>query len=411
MTYDLGISLSIRNIIALIATMQWLLGPVLGYLYNDTVYMGYRMNLPKEMYFSFILPGSLTYFLGLYLKMHQQTKMYDFKSYPVNYYQKGKFFIVLGFITGLLPIGFLAYILGGLKFVGLFYMFASNNKNKYLWIVPVFGMLIISSLGNGLFHDLILWGSFFMMMYFLFKPAPFFKRIMYVFSGLLIVVMIQFIKGDYRAVIWNNQNITANKAEIFFNIAQNKIFGNEKIFSEENISANVVRINQGWIIAKVMEHVPAYEPYANGATIKDAIAASIFPRFLMPNKVMAGGQGNMEKFAGVTLVNTSMDISQIGEAYANFGFWGGILFMFILGLFFNWVITTIEKKTVKFPDLVFFIPLIFLQAIKAETSLATVLNHVVKTAIVVWFFFSPWGDALINSKFILKKKKSTTLLN
>ena len=59
--------------------------------------------------------------------------------------------------------------------------------------------------------------------------------------------------------------------------------------AENQFGNIVVRINQGWIIAKVMDNVPSREPYANGETVKNAIIASIFPRFVDPDKAIAGG--------------------------------------------------------------------------------------------------------------------------
>ena len=84
-----------------------------------------------------------------------------------------------------------------------------------------------------------------------------------------------------------------------------------------------------------MNNVPSQTPFARGETIRNALVASVFPRFLYPDKPIAGGRENMENYAGISLnENTSMDISQVGEAYANFGEMGGIIMMFVLGLFF-----------------------------------------------------------------------------
>ena len=108
----------------------------------------------------------------------------------------------------------------------------------------------------------------------------------------------------------------------------------------------------------------------------------------------------MLKYTGLMLnEQTSMDIGQVGEAYANFGVTGGILFMFGWGLFLNWVLFFIQKRSVRYPDLIFWVPLMFLQVVKAETSFMTVFNHLTKTALVTWFFFSPYGNYLINRFF------------
>lgn len=407
--YDLGSSLSVKNIMAMIATFQWLLGPVLGYIYNDSIYPGYQMAISSNQYFAFVLPATLAYLAGMYITVGKSKKMMDFRNYPIDYYAKGMALIIIGFIGGFLPLGFLSYILGGLKYVGLFYMFASKNPKKYYWIIPVFGFLVYSSLQNAMFHDLILWGSFFSMLYFIFKKVNLTKRLLYIGIGVVLVVMIQLVKGDYRGALLTETAQNTNSFGLYWQVIRNKFSDDNPVLNEQAIANNVVRLNQGWIIARVMLNVPTNTPYAEGQTIKNAIVASIIPRIIDPDKAIAGGHNNMETYAGITLNEyTSMDISQMGEAYANFGPIGGVFFMFILGLFFNWIIFFIEKKTRKHPDLVFWIPLIFLQAIKAETSLLTILNHVAKTALVTWAFFSPWGNFFINRFFVRKKRALIT---
>jgi hypothetical protein len=82
-----------------------------------------------------------------------------------------------------------------------------------------------------------------------------------------------------------------------------------------------------------------------------------------------------------------MGISIIGEAYGNFKVMGGILFMGIWGFLLAKIWIFLLKKCLKTPLLLAFLPLIFLQVIKAETELVVVLNHLVKSSIVVFGFF------------------------
>jgi len=407
---DLGSDISIKNILALICTMQWLLGPVLGYAYNDFVYSFYRMQLPKETFFGYVLPATLLQLAGLYLPLGRVSKNLDFKNYPVDCYKKGRFLIILGFFGQLTPFGFVSVILGWMKFVGLFYMFASSHRNRKYWLVLVFGSIFLNSIGQGMFHDLLLWGSFFLMMFFWANRKSIMVRFGVILAGFFFMMLIQLIKSDYRETIASGNTSTTSNVGTFTSMIAQKITGDQSIFSPGNIGGTVTRINQGWIVAKVMEHVPEEEPFANGSSIWNAIVASIFPRFLMPDKGMAGGQDNMLKYAGIRLSDTtSMDISQVGEAYANFGVSGGILFMFVYGLLLNWILFFMQKKSVRYPDLIFWVPLIFLQVVKAETSLMTVLNHLTKTILITWFFFSPYGNRLFNVWFA-RKRVSTPMM-
>ncbi len=133
-----------------------------------------------------------------------------------------------------------------------------------------------------------------------------------------------------------------------------------------------------------MRYTPYYEPYANGETIIIGVEASLIPRFLNPNKAKAGGRDNFQRFTGKKISdNTSMGLSPLGEAYANFGINGGIFFMFLLGLFYNFYMFIILRLTDRFPSLILWMPLLFLQVVKAETDFVVVLNHLVKASVVV----------------------------
>ena len=215
-----------------------------------------------------------------------------------------------------------------------------------------------------MFHELLLWVCFLLLLVFYFNRKPFLFRFGVIFSGFFVVFILQLVKPDYRAQM--GANTGDSKYVLFFNLVSSKLTGDQPLFSEDVVANNVVRLNQGWIISNVMDYIPDHRPYANGQTVKDAIIASIFPRFVFPNKPMAGGQSNMKNYAGITLnETTSMDISQVGEAYANFGVTGGIIMMFILGLFSNLVITFVEKKCLKYPELILWLPLLYLQVVKA----------------------------------------------
>jgi hypothetical protein len=394
--HDLGNEISVRHIIAFICTLQWLLGPVLGYVYKDYVYQDYQMAVPKSVYFGFVLPSTLLFLAGLYLKLGK--KIVPNIIYPfIDYYSKGVLLVILGFLFEPFNLGFAGYLLTGIRFVGIFYIYISGSKYRFFWISLVFGYLFFISLGAAMFHDLLLWGSFFLMIIFITNKKSLTVRISYLISGILIIFMLQLIKKDYREYVWYEQSEPESRLEVFANIATNKIFSGEPIFTKQNISNTIVRINQGWIIAKIMDYVPSVQPYVHGETIKDAVIASIFPRFLYKNKAQSGGQENMLRFTGINIFGiASMDISQVGEAWANFGYSGGILFMLILGLFFNWVLFRLEKLFTKYPDLIFWFPLIFLQVIKAESSLVTILNHLVKALIVTWIFFTPYAQKIFN---------------
>jgi len=198
------------------------------------------------------------------------------------------------------------------------------------------------------------------------------------------LIVLQGVKSNYRAAL--ELGYDGSPIALFVNTITAQ--WNSGFFEKsENQQGLNIRLNQGWIISAVLDQVPRGQTFANGQTVKEAIIASIFPRFLMPNKKMAGGQENFKKYTGLYLgANTSMGISVIGEFYANYGK-GVTLAMGIWGLFLGFIWAFLWRTQFNNPFIVFFLPLIFLQVVKAETELVVVLNHLVKASIVVFAFF------------------------
>ena len=199
------------------------------------------------------------------------------------------------------------------------------------------------------------------------------------------LTIIQAVKEDYRVLL--KEGFDGNVVGLFFGTVNQK-YESGFLEEEQDAAGLNVRLNQGWIISAVMDHVPRNLEFAGGETVKEAIMASLVPRFLNPNKKEAGGQENFTKYTGLTLSeNTSMGLSIIGEFYANYGVMTGIFFMGLWGLLLAFVWRKLIFNTYKVPLLIFFLPLIFLQVVKAETELVVVLNHLLKSIITVALFF------------------------
>src|SRR6185437_7936000 len=137
-----------------------------------------------------------------------------------------------------------------------------------------------------------------------------------------------------------------------------------------------VRANQGWLVARTMNHVPSDYPFANGETIWESVAASFVPRVLWPDKPEAGGKANLKRFWGFDINGFSMNIGPIGEAYASFGERGAIVYMFFYGLFFNFMLTVILRLAEKTPTLILWLPYLFMYSITVEADLLITMNYI-----------------------------------
>ncbi|MEY4702674.1 MAG: hypothetical protein RIR96_571, partial [Bacteroidota bacterium] len=303
-------------------------------------------------------------------------------------------FIVIGFVASILTkffsseLKFVMVLLGSFKYVGLFLIILGNEKIKLFPLFLVYGSIILSSLAEGMFFDLITWLIFLGAVYsFVYKPSFAIK-----FSAVLLLIMlaitIQLLKGDYREATWGKGE--QGDAEIFQKTLEEK---KEKqgIFNTENIAKSNVRINQGYIVTHIMRTVPALVPFENGAELKRILEAAFLPRILAPNKLNAGDRAIFTKYTNMPIASgTSMGLSSLGDAYINFGVKGGCIFMFCFGLLFNFVLKKFNDYSKQFPILILFSCLVFYFPIRPDCELQTILGHLVKACFLIFVMLNIW---------------------
>lgn len=382
---SLDTHIPILEITATIAALQWLLGPVLIYNYGALLER-YDMHIESGRYFSFAIPGTCFYLAALRFfpdDLHQHEFLKNARE--DIFFLRGTVLVIISFIaqfaTSFAPGGlaFFVFLLTQLRYIGVIYLLYSRHQLRYLLIAVSLGALIIQSADSAMFHDLIIWVSLLACYWFHTNTwnAP--KKAMLFTAGFACVFLIQIIKADYRQRLW------AGHEASMLQIIYEKTVQNQEFLNPSTLRAASMRINQGWIISAVMLHVPLVEPHAEGETVKEAVISSIFPRFIVQDKKEAGGQENFRRFTGLILADsTSMGISVLGESYANFGAFGGTIFMFVWGLVYASFYRICIWVGRKYPTFIFWMPLIFYQAIKAETELVVVLNQLVKGTAVTF---------------------------
>ncbi len=392
--YELGEKIEIKDLMILLAALQWIIGPILAYKVNpDDPF--YYMAVEEDVYMNFVFTATLLFALGLYFPLwnrrtDEKKHLEKIKIILKKYRNIDIILLALGVVSEVLTdrvpssLTFFFFLLSGTRFIGLYFFLLNDRKNKMVLTFAIIFALFLTSLGEAMFHEFLLWmGFFFVIVSFIYKISIT-RRIMYLSGMLILIVMIQTIKHEFRALMYGSENTTL----LFASLVEKKFIETDEYSSENNTNAMITRINQGWIIARIMEWTPKNEPFADGETIKEGIIATLLPRFIYAEKAIAGGKKNFERFTGRTLrEGTSMNISPLGEAYANFGVFGGALFMFFIGALYNFVIFQIFKIANGRPTLIFFLPLLFLQVIKAETDLTIVINHLFKALLAVWALY------------------------
>jgi len=385
---DQGVPL--LQLTAMIATLQWLVGPILNYN-TPYEYGKYQMYVDQHRYFAYALPATCTYIVimlavGASIKQKELLQQLDRRKFltigvVLNAISIVAMFAALRFSGGL---QFALFLATQLRYVGALYMLFSRHPLRIFFVAFALSPLLITSLNTGMFHDLLLWMAILFCYWFAQRKWSFGTKFLALSASGAVLFSIQAIKQEYRSQLKRGADPSIT------HLLSEYVTPGGRAFEEDVLTQVVIRLNQGWIISSILSHVPVEEPYAEGETIKDALISALMPRYLFPDKKEAGGRENFRRFTGLEILDgTSMGISPLGEAYANFGELGGVFVMAGFGALFSGLFYLSLLYVVKRPAFFFWLPLLFYQSIKAETEFLVVLNQLSKGAVVAfamhWF--------------------------
>ena len=177
-------------------------------------------------------------------------------------------------------------------------------------------------------------------------------------------------------------------------------------FSAASIAHSNIRINQGYIVTHVMETVPEKVPFEDGSEMMEIVRAAVLPRILAPDKLRAGDRGIFMKYSGMVLLpGTSMALSSLGDAYVNFGTFGGAIFMFFYGLLFSEVLNAFYKNSFDYPIVILFVPLVFYYPIRPDCELQTIMGHLVKSCFLLFVVVQIWKIKFLEPKLKMGPQK------
>lgn len=394
---DLGKRIEIRDLIAFMSLLQWVVGPVMAYNilpYDELYYMA----VPEAVYMNYLVPFCFFMVAGLYLPLNDERIINDedvdrlkvyLKEHPWLGYILTGVGLAAGFLSKSLPssLTFMMFLVTNIQYVGIYMILFSDSRFRWLIFAGIMGLATSAAVLQGMFGELVQWFTLSFLIIAMVVKIPMWGKVTIISLGLFLVALVQSTKEEYRMATWYASSEKSN-SEIYQEIIMSRISSPSLLFGSGVTQNMGARLNQGWIIARIMNHMPEKLPYVRGETVKTALYASLLPRFLAPGKAKAGGRANFERFTGTPLPETtSMDISLAGEGYANFGPLGGMVFIFLVSLLYNWVIVKVIAISKKHPTLILWIPFLFFQVMKAETDFATVFNYLTKAALVTFMVF------------------------
>ena len=417
----IGKEFPIKELIITLMLLQMVVCPIITYNYFNNEVL-YRMELGEESYLRFVLLSVSLFCLGLFVRLPNynpiliKSSIGNLFSQSSNNSKIGVALIAFSFISTLISkyvpsyLAFVFYLFEQFKFVGVFYLLYSNNSFLFGWFVVVFGFFTYQTVTSGLFINLFCWVLLlFLIAGFKYK-LTFLSKFAIFFFGVFLAFFVQSFKKEYREVIWEeNKTIYESKydskKDAFIGMASEKLQDSDDFYEYSNINRFISRLNQGWILTKVINHVPFYEPFSNGERLKSELYAVIVPRILDPHKTTSSGtegQEKFERFTGKRMIgSTRMTIGVLGDAYVNFGMIGGAIFMFCFGLFLNIGVNSMLILAKNYPSLLLWIPFVFAISMRAGNEFLPIVNYISKSAFVVFVVF--W---LFNSYFKFDKIKN-----
>lgn len=401
---SIGKSFNPLDIPILLALLQCMVMPTIVYtVYNDqalVIALRYDMGVTPEVYFGFMFPAILFFIFGVKLPQvaivnYQQRFYIAVKIVKISLAGKGgigSLMMIIGAVAGFMQVfvpgdlQYIAYLFSKLIYVGILYIYFSDVRNRTLYLIGGVVFILLQALAMAMFGELVFTLALGVMLVFLGTRISGYLKFFITIIGFVFVLLLQSVKADYRGIAWGGGSDEGNTGA-FFSLIVDRIENPERFFDWASMFPVIVRANQGMIVGKVMVHVPAIEPFAEGETIFTSLAASFVPRLLWPDKPKSGGHANMLRFTGFRIEGYSMNVSPMGEAYANFGVTGGIAFMFVYGLFFSLVIVLLLNIIVKRPTLILWFPVLFLNSVQMETDVLMCVNSLIKNLLFVGFCF------------------------
>ena len=392
-------SLPIKELFLSLYGLQFLFGAALTYNGIDEYnYFDNQMKVSSNTYFMFVIPVFLSFCLGFTIFSKKYALIINrdnINQWVTEHPQLPYKFIVIGFLVsftaGIFPdsLDFVFYTVSGFKYIGIFILLMSYRTIKPGLMALIYGSILISSFQGGMFHDLLIWIIILaLILSYRYKPSLKYKLTGFVVFGIF-AIFIQSIKSGLREETWSNNRDAS--VSIVKNVTKDVNSNSGGMFGMENLGPNIIRINQGWVLASTLENVPRIVGHTNGQLTTGYLYAALVPRLLDDNKLKSGGHEFVERYAGLNIGgSTSIALGLFTDAYVEFGQFGAIIYVFLFGLMYGYILNQFFIRSKRFPILILFAILVFVFPMRPDCETQTVLNHLFKTIfllfILIYFF-------------------------
>jgi len=430
--YKIGKGIVLLETTAVLYVFTCLFMPLIGYryyTYDDSMARLWARYMPvnEDIYFQYAFPAitlfclaiTLPSFRGLSDSEHQiKNKIAAIKKQLTTSGSRGLQIMLIGvvvsFLAKFLPaaINYFAILFFFGSFAGLLYVYFSPRIRYKKAIMLLFVIFIMgNAIQSGMFTVVVYMGITIFSFFQVGKSISMLKKLSLLIVGIVFFLVLQNVKGAYRQKTWK-ESYEGNKVELFSGLFSDNLMKGTRLLGKEAFFPIYNRTNQGFNVALVMRRIPRVQAYDNGKRLMTVLASAFVPRFLWLDKPEAGGKFNVQYYAGFTIISWSTNVGPLGEGYGSFGPLGGVVYMFLIGLFMRWVYLKVFRLSDKTPLLICWLPVLFYETTSsAETDTLQILNSIVKGAFFVWLLvkFAPkWFG--INKWEIKKRIPSNTTL-
>ena len=346
---SLNKEIALRQFILLVYSLNFLLAPFIINTYKDEVNLSFDFSLGSESSYFYIAISSIIFLhIGLFTI---KTKIFNpnYNLVKIDMFINERilrYFVYIGIFSDLITfnssnwVSYVLHLIGLLRYIGVFGLFIINKKKSIPFILIIFAYSIYDTIRGGMFGNTIQWMAFFSLIIFVEAKLSSFINFFIILIGFVLIILVQQIKTDYRQKVWTESKESSIS---IFNESINES-QNDFSYTKQGLITNLERLNQGWILNKVVNRMDARKNFQNFDLLILYLESAFLPRFLAPNKLNAGDKEIFSKYTGHTLHgNTSMGLGVVADGYISFGMYGSILFSFFLGLFMGVIFKVIEK--------------------------------------------------------------------
>jgi len=385
------------ELLILMGSLQWFGSNI---WLTENLRIGFR---PGNHYYETMFSFTLILAMGLLFfkpsRLEQKTKVLINKLSEIPDIDKyGKFFFYMGFIFSFLSsvvgniatIGQLIYLFAQLGYVSMICFLFSKSPQRVIYILITFTYTIITCITTTLFWPIIFWSLFFFIIYAMRRRVSLPLKLILLGAGAFLVVFVQSFKQQLRFETTFRPDYLEPRSgtfSAFSSLAEQRLSTlGASDFNKVFLGTFFMRINQGTWDNLVINRVDQKGSFLNGESIYSAAAGAFIPRFLWPNKPKFDNS-LLSRLLG-TNIRAFISISILAEAYVNFGFKGGCLFMLIYAILLSSYYRMILRWSFRKTPLYFvFFPFLFYTFTRAEVDFVQTIYSMVSSTVTLLLIF------------------------